>query len=384
MIAHDRGPRARSRLSGWLGAGLARSLDPSERRKIAIANAASLAAFVTVAALSLYYAFSPYEALRRALLLQLPLLPIYVCVPWLHARERAAWARRLLLAGTALVTALGVHFVFGAAIKLQVIYAVIAVAALVIYPAEQRRERNALVAALVAGFAYVSLATPAPSALFAEVPAHVVRLLSAAFPTVVIAVIWIVVVVTEGQAEANEVRLERQSTRDALTGIANRRALAQELEHAIRHARRYGDGVAVLYLDLDGFKAVNDLHGHAAGDAVLIEVAARLTRLLRPTDLAARVGGDEFCVLVSCLEGDATSESVALAEAAIAALGAPYDIGAAIGVSGLEVSCGSSVGVAVLGKGESAETILSRADEAMYAAKSAGKGRVALAPAASA
>lgn len=384
MSAHDRGLRARPWWRSWLDAGLARSLDPSERRKIAIANATSLAAFVTVAALSLCYALSPYEALHRALLLQLPLLAVYVAVPWLHARERAEWARRFLLLGTAIVAALGIHFVFGATVKLRVVFAVVAVAAPVIYPATHRFERNALVAALVAGFAYVSLRLPAPNPLFTEVPPQVVRVLGVGFPSLVIVVIWLIIVVTEGQAEGNEVRLERLGTRDALTGIANRRALAAELEHAIRHARRYGDGVSVLYLDLDGFKAVNDLHGHAAGDAVLVEVAARLTALLRPTDLAARVGGDEFCVLVSCLEGDATDESVALAEAAIAALGAPYDIGAAIGVSGLEVSCGSSVGVAVLGKGESAETILSRADEAMYAAKSAGKGRVVLAPAASA
>ncbi|RZS89701.1 diguanylate cyclase (GGDEF)-like protein [Motilibacter rhizosphaerae] len=150
--------------------------------------------------------------------------------------------------------------------------------------------------------------------------------------------------------------LEQLATVDGLTGLANGAALARALREA-------GPGAAVLFIDLDGFKAVNDEHGHDAGDALLRAVAHRLRRSVRTGDLVARPGGDEFVVLLPEADGP-TAEG--LAARVVTDLARPVSVG------GSTVAVGASVGVAV-GGGD----LVRRADIAMYAAKRAGKDRYA-------
>ncbi|MEK0083561.1 diguanylate cyclase domain-containing protein [Benzoatithermus flavus] len=159
-----------------------------------------------------------------------------------------------------------------------------------------------------------------------------------------------------------ELRLEHLALHDPLTGLPNRRALAEALDHAIARARRTGQPVAVLVLDLDGFKAVNDRHGHPAGDAALVEVADRLRRTVRRSDIVARLGGDEFAVVAGELKGPAPV--LRLARRIVAALTTPMRLEAA------EVPIGVSIGVAFFpGDGETPEDVLGHADRALYAAK---------------
>jgi diguanylate cyclase (GGDEF)-like protein len=159
-----------------------------------------------------------------------------------------------------------------------------------------------------------------------------------------------------------ERELEYRATHDLLTGLPNRDRLHRELRQAIAHATQAGGGMAVLYLDLDGFKAANDRSGHVAGDRVLREVADRLQQGLRQGDLVARIGGDEFVVLLpGC--SDATSARV-LADALRARLRPPYALpdGA--------ISLDASVGIACFPvDGTDPEALLAHADRAMYAAK---------------
>jgi diguanylate cyclase (GGDEF)-like protein len=163
--------------------------------------------------------------------------------------------------------------------------------------------------------------------------------------------------------------LRRQAFHDALTGLANRNLLLDRLEHAV--ARRPGPDAglnAVLFLDLDDFKAVNDNIGHAGGDQLLTAVAERLVAGLRPRDTAARVGGDEFAILLEDLRSEAEADHVA--GRIIDAFTVPFRIGAA------DVVVGPSVGIAIGIPGEaSAEELLRNADFAMYRAKLLGKGR---------
>jgi diguanylate cyclase (GGDEF)-like protein/PAS domain S-box-containing protein len=158
---------------------------------------------------------------------------------------------------------------------------------------------------------------------------------------------------------------------DTLTGLPNRRVFAEELEKAIAKAARGVNPHAVLIIDLDRFKPVNDIHGHAAGDAVLCEVAIRLTALIRASDAVARLGGDEFAIVLDCSsETDAPGEAaIRLATRVIETVGQP------ILYENRSLDVGASVGIAICPTdGRDADTLLHAADTAMYRAKGEGRG----------
>lgn len=164
-----------------------------------------------------------------------------------------------------------------------------------------------------------------------------------------------------------EEALTRMAFTDPLTGLPNRALFTDRLNHALAHARRQGEGVALLFVDLDGFKSVNDSHGHSIGDALLQMAAGRLRDLVRADDTAARYGGDEFAVVMEGLNepGDASLVADKLA----AALAAPFVI------DGKEYSVSASIGVALFPQhAADAERMIECADAAMYRAKRAGKG----------
>lgn len=158
-----------------------------------------------------------------------------------------------------------------------------------------------------------------------------------------------------------------QATHDVLTGLANR-ALFQELvSRQIAICERGRTHFSILYIDLDGFKPVNDIHGHAAGDALLCEVARRMQDALRDSDMAARLGGDEFAVI---LVGTAGLQAAKVADHLIAVLSAPYEF------EGHLIHISASIGVAGYPEaGVADHELMRRADQAMYQAKEAGKGQ---------
>jgi len=164
----------------------------------------------------------------------------------------------------------------------------------------------------------------------------------------------------------SEEKLRNIAHHDALTGLANRVLFEANFNQAVLRVRRSGLRLAVMVIDLDGFKPINDTHGHDAGDEVLREVATRLIGLLRTTDFVARLGGDEFVVL---LEGAGdTNTTMLIGEKVIGHLGLPMNLS-----SGTIVHVGASIGIAFLRTDESPQELLRRADLAMYEAKAAGK-----------
>lgn len=169
---------------------------------------------------------------------------------------------------------------------------------------------------------------------------------------------------------------------DPLTKLPNRRLLSAHLEKFIKGSARHVVEGALLMIDLDRFKLVNDAEGHEAGDVVLIEVARRIQSIIRESDMAARIGGDEFVVLIDRFEVDhAESEAQAfmLAERLIKIIEEPVDY------QGTALTVGASIGIRMLGSSLSkaqtlassvASCVIADADKAMYKAKRAGKGRV--------
>lgn len=163
-----------------------------------------------------------------------------------------------------------------------------------------------------------------------------------------------------------------QAQQDALTGLLNRRGFEEAYACTFAHDSR-GRGLGLLLVDLDGFKAVNDTHGHEAGDELLIVVARRIESVLRSTDSVARIGGDEFVVLLEMLESVSAARQIA--QKLVDVLGKPFQV-----LDGREVGIGASVGVAycAVAPADPAE-LLRRADAAMYEAKKSGKSQYRLA-----
>jgi diguanylate cyclase (GGDEF)-like protein/PAS domain S-box-containing protein len=177
------------------------------------------------------------------------------------------------------------------------------------------------------------------------------------------------------ERKRTESAAQELAARDTLTGLLNRRGFDASLALLLSPSRR-DLRVALLQIDLDRFKAVNDTYGHNAGDRVLLEVARVFERSVRRSDVVARIGGDEFAVLLPGIESIAKAEEIA--NAIIAGVSQPIDIG-----DGLRAQIGASIGIAIVGDGlETAAAFQRRADGAMYAAKQAGRGCAYIAPAA--
>jgi two-component system, cell cycle response regulator len=158
-------------------------------------------------------------------------------------------------------------------------------------------------------------------------------------------------------------RLEDQLFEDPLTRLNNRRFLFSQLSALVSGARRHGRPLAVAMVDLDGFKAVNDRHGHEVGDHVLVAAAEALQRALRAEDVLGRLGGEEFLALLPDTGAEAAGRAAERLRAAVAQAGGPVPVTA-------------SVGWAVLRDGEAPDDLVRRADSALYAAKSEGRDRV--------
>jgi diguanylate cyclase (GGDEF)-like protein len=170
------------------------------------------------------------------------------------------------------------------------------------------------------------------------------------------------------ERKAHEQALERMANEDSLTGLANRHAFLESVPDRLAAARASGTALALLFIDLDDFKQVNDTHGHAAGDALLKLAAQRLQSLLRPSDQVARCGGDEFLVLLDPCDGE--RDAAAVAERIVAALAAPFAIADEVH------AIGASVGISLFPRdGADAATLIRNGDIAMYAGKADGKGQ---------
>jgi diguanylate cyclase (GGDEF)-like protein/PAS domain S-box-containing protein len=172
-------------------------------------------------------------------------------------------------------------------------------------------------------------------------------------------------VAAEEALEESRRELERLSRVDALTGVANRRQLEQRLPLALLRLERSGKPIALMYLDIDHFKRINDTYGHAAGDKVIQTFAQRLMSNVRATDLVVRLGGDEFVILMEDVTRPQAAE--AIAGKILKAMGEPLEIGTAT------LTITTSIGVAFAAERVVAEDLMVGADEALYAAKEGGR-----------
>jgi diguanylate cyclase len=172
-------------------------------------------------------------------------------------------------------------------------------------------------------------------------------------------------------SEEQERASRRAAFHDGLTGLPNRALFNDRLEHGFEQAQRHGWSLAVMFVDLDDFKIINDTHGHAAGDSVLQAIAHRLTDNARGEDTVSRLGGDEFLYLLTGVRDE--SNIGMIADKIIRAIQVPYKF--TLRDAEIHASVGASIGISIFPKnGTSVETLIKSADAAMYRAKQAGSG----------
>lgn len=157
-------------------------------------------------------------------------------------------------------------------------------------------------------------------------------------------------------------QLDALAHQDPLLPVPNRRGFLRELEALIGRVSRYGEGAAMLFVDIDGLKRINDSFGHKAGDEALVQVARALTDGVRKSDCVARIGGDEFGVLLAHASEDSARETAERLTARIEAAETEFD--------GKPLRLGVAIGMTMIGAEDSADSVIVRADRAMYAEKS--------------
>jgi len=167
-------------------------------------------------------------------------------------------------------------------------------------------------------------------------------------------------------AERKIAELEARADIDPLLGIFNRRGFARELARSLAYVKRYGTAAALMFIDLDLFKGINDQHGHAAGDALLKAVATGLAAHVRASDVVARFGGDEFAVVMWNLDTAQANAKARELENIIGQIG--------VGFGTARLSVGASAGVVMLNATATAEAIIDAADKAMYVRKKERRG----------
>ena len=178
---------------------------------------------------------------------------------------------------------------------------------------------------------------------------------------------------TQTQLAKTLVEVQELANRDPLTGLPNLRLLQERFICILSMSERKGWKAAIMFIDLDGFKEVNDIYGHMAGDMVLKTVAQRLSSILRKADTVARIGGDEFLIIQT--EVSDTSEVVLVADKILHQFAAPFNL------AGMEIQIGASIGIAMYpAHGNNIQFLIKKADEAMYKAKSLGKRGYTFAP----
>ena len=186
--------------------------------------------------------------------------------------------------------------------------------------------------------------------------------------------------ISDRKAMEDEVR--QLGFHDSLTRLPNRRLLDDRLTLTMAGSKRSGSYCALMFIDLDNFKPLNDLHGHATGDLLLMEVARRLSTCVREVDTVARFGGDEFVVMLGELDTDrplAIEQALVVAEKVRASLAARYELPMAAGSPAVQHQCSASIGVVIFGNDEVAHADVMRyADAAMYRAKEAGRNSIHL------
>jgi diguanylate cyclase (GGDEF)-like protein len=355
----------------------------SLKRKILHANITALITILTMLLFAGINSMIGNPALIESNLLAIPFYFTAAAVPWLNRRGHFTRASWLLSLSLPVSIAVMTWAVYGSRFGLHYYFILFAMLSVTFFPLRQWLSILAVFTLNAALFLYCEFAGVSANPALQHVDDALAGLMRLSFAGSVMFSIFILVWVGEFAADRNERELESLSGTDALTRLPNRRRLHQRLVENIAISKRTGQYGAVLFIDLDNFKPLNDRHGHGAGDLLLQEAAQRIIDCVREVDVVARYGGDEFVVILGHLGHEsehARSNAHQTAEKVRELLGKPYELAIHVKDAGhkrVEHSCTSSIGVALFaGAAASEEHILKCADAAMYRAKGSGRNAI--------
>lgn len=371
------------RLSFWFQLGCDSAPTETLKRKVLNVNAATWATLLLSLFLHIVYVATGNPGLIKASWTLIPFYPCVLLVLWLNHVGRHAAARWLLPLTITTLILINIWVANGTWLGIHYYLVAIMVVVPVLFPLKQWPIPTVFFLANTALFIYCEYVGVPPAQEILALDSGTTRLLRFLHISTSLLAALIVSFVGDWMASQNERALEAMSNIDALTNLANRRQMVRRLQEAIALSRRSGQHGAVIFLDLDNFKSLNDVHGHAAGDLLLQEVSRRLRSGLREVDLVARFGGDEFVIMLTLLgrdAADAKNNALGVAEKIRTHLAEPYRL--LVRVSGsveqlVEHHCTASIGVSLFqGEQLDEEVVLKQADAAMYRAKDQGRNAI--------
>lgn len=339
----------------------------ADRRKIINSNIGALIGTLSVLLYGLIYLATQNSALIKAALVSFPFCAIYAAVPWLNRKGYVQWAAWLIC-----FSLIGLVFsIMWAAqstyLELHYYFLILGIVPIMFFSLQQWRVLAFMFVLSIFLFAYAEHFSIAPDPAMYALPQWLVDTMRTAYKGSTFLTMLFAVLLTEHNAATSEARLETLSATDRLTGAANRLRIDVVLDQEFARSQR-GDGcVALILLDIDHFKSVNDTYGHSVGDAVLVAVSNLIKNNVRAQDLVGRWGGEEF--LVICRDTTVDTAQV-LAENLRGALQEH-----AIAVTGPKTA---SFGVTSFRVGDRIADMVNRADAALYRAKEGGRNRVAV------
>lgn len=355
----------------------------SLQRKIFHVNVAAFLAILWMLFFAVLNMLTGNPALIKSNLVQMPFYFFVFAVPWLNRHGHTGLARWVLTLSITAAVASNIWLITGSWLDLHFYFILIALVEVVIFPIRQWASIVFLFLLNVSLFIYCEYAGVYPDPALLSLDETTARMFRAAYVSASLVTVLFITWLGEFVANRTERELEELSGRDMLTQLPNRRRLEQRLAETIAVSKRTGQRGAVMFLDLDNFKPLNDAYGHAAGDSLLQEVAQRIRACIREMDMVARFGGDEFVIMLSELgkdQEDTKRRAAQVAEKIRVTLAEPYRIAVRAGQDAtgqVEHRCTASIGVVMFAGGAMREDdILKRADVAMYKAKEKGRNAI--------
>ena len=344
-------------LRAWSHWGCERVESHSLRRKIFHVNVAALIAIFSMALFAVPNVLTGNPALIKSNLAQIPFYFLALAVPWLNRYGHAGMARWLLSLSVTAAIATNIWVANGSWLDLHFYFILFALLGVLFFPLRQWASIVFLFTVNASLFVYCGYFGVEPDPALLSLDATTTAMFRAAYVSSSLFTLLFITWLGEYVANKNERELEELSGMDMLTHLPNRRRLEQRLAETIAVSKRTGQRGAVMFLDLDNFKPLNDAYGHAAGDTLLQEVAQRISACIREMDMVARFGGDEFVILLGELgqeREDAQWRAAQVAEKIRVTLAEPYRIALHAGQDAgeqVEHRCTASIGVVMFAGG---------------------------------